>query len=62
MNPIINKFLIALASCLSVVAVVSGDGFTTQEIILIVLTFLGALGVYAIPNASQPGRTTIQRP
>ena len=61
MNPTINKLLIAIASCLSVVAVVSGDGFTTQEIILIVLTGLGAVGVYAIPNASQPG-ATLHRP
>lgn len=52
MNPVINKFLVALASCLSVVAVVAGDGFTTEELILIALTGLGALGVYAIPNAS----------
>lgn len=52
MNPVINKFLVALASCLSVVAVVAGDGFTTQEIILVILTGLGAIGVYAIPNAS----------
>ena len=54
MSPVINKFLIAIASCLAVVATVSGDGFTTQELILIALTFLGALGVYAVPNASQP--------
>lgn len=52
MNPVINKFLVALASCLAVVATVSGDGFSTQEIILVVLTGLGAIGVYAIPNAS----------
>ena len=52
MSPVINKFLVAVASCLSVVAVVSGDGFTTEEIILIALTGLGALGVYAVPNAS----------
>ena len=52
MNPVINKFLVAIASCLSVVAVVSGDGFTTEEWILIILTGLGAIGVYAIPNAS----------
>lgn len=52
MNPTINKFLVALASCLSVVAVVAGDGFTTEEIILVVLTGLGAIGVYAVPNAS----------
>lgn len=56
MNPTINKFLVALASCLAVVATVSGDGFTTDEIILIVLTGLGAIGVYAIPNASQRPR------
>lgn len=54
MSPTINKFLVALASCLAVVATVSGDGFTTEEIILIALTGLGALGVYAIPNASVP--------
>lgn len=52
MTPTINKFLVALASCLSVVAVVAPDGFTTQEIILVILTGLGAIGVYAIPNAS----------
>jgi hypothetical protein len=52
MTPAINKFLVAVASCLAVVATVSGDGFTTQEIILVILTGLGAIGVYAIPNAS----------
>lgn len=62
MNPVINKFLVALASCLSVVATVSGDGFTTQEIVLIALTGLGALGVYAIPNASKDGGSTLHRP
>jgi hypothetical protein len=54
MNPTINKFLVALASCLAVVATVSGDGFTAEEIILIALTGLGAVGVYAVPNASVP--------
>lgn len=54
MSPAINKFLVAVASCLSVVAVVAADGFTTQEIILVILTGLGAIGVYAIPNASVP--------
>lgn len=62
MNPVINKFLVAIASCLSVVAVVSGDGFTTQELVLIALTGLGAFGVYAIPNASVPPKNTITRP
>lgn len=52
MTPAINKFLVAIASCLAVVAVVATDGFTTQEIILVILTGLGAIGVYAIPNAS----------
>ena len=52
MNPAINKFLVAVASCLAVVATVAGDGFTTEELILIALTGLGAIGVYAIPNAS----------
>lgn len=52
MNPVINKFAVAVASCLAVVATVSGDGFTTEELILVALTGLGALGVYAIPNAS----------
>jgi hypothetical protein len=51
-NPTINKFLVAIASCLSVVAVVAPDGFTVQEVVLIILTGLGAIGVYAIPNAS----------
>ncbi len=61
MNPVINKFLVAIASCLSVVAVVSGDGFTVEEIVLIVMTGLGALGVYAVPN-SVSTRTTVTRP
>lgn len=52
MNPVINKFLVALATALATVAVVAPDGFTTQEIILVVLSFLGALGVYAVPNAT----------
>ena len=48
------KFLTALASALSVAASVAADGITSPDAITIALAFLGALGVYAIPNKEKP--------
>lgn len=60
MNPVINKFLVALATVVATLAVVINDGLTDQEWIILALDALGALGVYAIPNASRPpGNTTV---
>lgn len=61
MSPVINKFLVALASVLAVLAVVADNGLTTQEIITLALTGLGAVGVYAIPNASKPQAIVVDR-
>lgn len=62
MSPVINKFLVALASVLAVLAVVADNGLTTQEIITLALTGLGAVGVYAIPNASkQPSMLLVEK-
>ena len=47
-----SKFLAALATALTVTLTVLPDGVTTAEWITISLAFLGALGVYAVPNRS----------
>jgi len=44
------KFLTALATALAVSNSLLPDGVTANEWITIGLAFLGALGVYAIPN------------
>lgn len=54
MNPVINKFLVAIATVIAELVVVVQDGLTTQEWLLLALSFLGALGVYAVPNAARP--------
>lgn len=54
MNPVINKFMVAVATVLATLAVVIDGGVTQQEWILLGIDFLGALGVYAIPNAAKP--------
>ena len=41
------------AAAVVVNAAVSDDLFTTTELVNSVLAVLGALGVYAVPNASQ---------
>lgn len=46
------KALTALASALGVAASLAPDGLTASDGITIVLAFLGALGVYAVPNSS----------
>lgn len=53
MSPIINKFLVAIATVIATLATVIDDGLTDQEIIMLIIVGLGALGVYAIPNASR---------
>ncbi len=53
MNPVINKLLIALATFVAELAVVIDAGLTQQEGLILVLAFLGALGVYAVPNAAK---------
>ena len=54
MNPAINKFLVAIATVVAELAIVIDAGLTQQEILILVLSFLGALGVYAVPNAAKP--------
>ena len=49
-----SKALVAVATALLTLGIVLPEGITGQESILIALDFLGALGVYAIPNASKP--------
>ena len=44
-----RKFLVALATALSILSVLLVDGMTGQEWIAVALSFLGALGVYAAP-------------
>lgn len=56
MNPVINKFLVALGAAIATLAVVVPNGLTTQEIITVVISFLGALGVYTVPNATPSAR------
>jgi len=48
-----SKFYTALASALSVAASVAADGLNSSDAITITLAFLGALGVYAIPNRTK---------
>ena len=53
MNPVINKFAVAIVTVIAELAVVINGGLNEQEIILLILSFAGALGVYAIPNAAK---------
>lgn len=57
MNPVINKFLVALATFLGELAIVLNMtpeiDVTASEWLLLSVGFLGALGVYAIPNATR---------
>ena len=46
----VRKLLVALATALSILSVLLADGLTGQEWIAVALSFLGALGVYAVPN------------
>ncbi len=50
MNPVINKFLIAVVTVLGAVGVLLSDGLSTPDIIAMVILFANAMGVYAIPN------------
>lgn len=54
MPPTINKFLVALAGFLGELAIVltmtPDVDVTASEWLLLAVGFLGALGVYAIPN------------
>lgn len=54
MNPVINKFLIALVTVLGAAGVLVSDGITVQEVIAMVILAANAMGVYGIPNA-EPG-------
>lgn len=46
-----RKFLIALAAALAILATAVADNVVTMsEWIAVALAFLGALGVYAVPN------------
>lgn len=54
MNPVINKFLVAVVTVLGAVGVLVSDGVTAEEVIAMVILFFNAFGVYQIPNASKP--------
>lgn len=54
MNPVINKFLVALVTVLGAAGVLVSDGVSTEEVIALVILFFNALGVYQIPNTSKP--------
>jgi len=45
-----RKFVIALAAALAILAVVIQDGITASEWIQVAISFIGALGVYSVPN------------
>lgn len=64
MNPVINKFLVAIATSVAVVATTLAStpdvAPSTSEWLIVVLSFFGALGVYAIPNATRP-TTTVRK-
>lgn len=49
-----RKFLVALAAAVAVLGTVIPNGITSQEWISVILAFLGALGVYLVPN--QPSK------
>lgn len=51
MNPVINKFLVALVTVLGAAAVLVNDGVTVQEGIAMAIMALNAIGVYGIANA-----------
>ncbi len=57
MSPVINKFLVAIATVLAALVAMLGDNdlssFTTSQWLTLAIVALGALGVYAIPNASR---------
>lgn len=46
-----RKFLVALIAALGVLLVVLDNGVTASEWVQVAIAFLGALGVYAVPNA-----------
>lgn len=45
-----RKYLVALATSLTITAQLLPGGITAQEAITIILAALGALGVYAVRN------------
>lgn len=46
-----NKFWTALVAAAGVAAATLGDGdFSSNDVIAIVAAFIGAVGVYAVPN------------
>lgn len=54
MNPTINKFLVAIVTAIVTLQIQLGDtelsNLSAPQILTVVVAFLGALGVYAIPN------------
>lgn len=51
-----RKAAVAVATAIATLGLVLPDGIEGTEWILVALDALGALGVYAIPNASRPPR------
>lgn len=54
MNPVINKFLVALATAIAVIAtlIADDDGMTTVDWLVVGESVLGAIGVYAVANGT----------
>lgn len=62
MDPIINKFLVAVVTCGAAIATLLSDGVTTEEWITIGILFANSIGVYAIPNSVRKDTNLITRP
>lgn len=52
MNPVINKFLVALVTVLGAAGVLVSDGVTVQEVIAMVILGFNAIGVYGVSNTT----------
>lgn len=54
MSPVINKFLVAIATWITelvfVLNVTPSEPVTVTEWLMLAVTFMGALGVFAVPN------------
>lgn len=57
MSPVINKFLVAIVTFLGELAIILNMtpevDITTTEWLLLAVGFIGALGVYAVPNSTR---------
>lgn len=48
-----SKFIVALIASLGVLAVALENGLTTDEVVSVAISFLGALGVYQVRNTTE---------